>query len=199
MSSLTRENAGSPGQGFRMLSRSADRTSLEASSSERRADKLLVRSSHRIVCSLVNSASHVVYYLEAKGMNALDGTQCSLQILLAMACGLHWGQSLAATGYGQGSSTGTGVSLGDSSIPADSHSWSWATLLASSHRRFVSIIMVSMRLDSMFQCPLEGGLRGTAILGPCHMLANVYLCKLAVCWFSYFVVSEACTGLGKLS
>ena len=37
-------------------------------------------------------------------MNALDGTQCGLQILLSLACGLCWGRSLAATGYGQGSS-----------------------------------------------------------------------------------------------
>ena len=49
-------------------------------------------------------ASHIVYYLEAEGMNALDGTQCGLQILFSLACGLRWGCSLAATGYGQGSS-----------------------------------------------------------------------------------------------
>ena len=37
-------------------------------------------------------------------MNALDGTQCGLQILFSLACGLCWGHSLAATRYGQGSS-----------------------------------------------------------------------------------------------
>ena len=36
-------------------------------------------------------------------MNALDGTQCGLQILFSLVCGLCWGCSLAATGYGQGS------------------------------------------------------------------------------------------------
>ena len=66
--------------------------------------------------------------------------------------------------------SGTGVSLGDSSAPADSRSGFGAALLAPSCRQFVSIVMVSMRLDSMFQCKLEGGLRDIAILGPCHML-----------------------------
>ena len=37
-------------------------------------------------------------------MNVLDSTQCGLQIFLSLACGLHWGCSLAASGYGQGSS-----------------------------------------------------------------------------------------------
>ena len=39
-------------------------------------------------------------------MNVLDVTQCGLQILLSLVCGLRWGCSLAATGYGQGSSLG---------------------------------------------------------------------------------------------
>ena len=39
-------------------------------------------------------------------MNALNGTQCHLQILLPLVCGLHWGCSLAATGYGRGSPLG---------------------------------------------------------------------------------------------
>ena len=59
MRSLTRENAGSPGRRFRTLSRAANRTLLEASSSERRADKLFVRSSHMMVRSLANSAIRV--------------------------------------------------------------------------------------------------------------------------------------------
>ena len=70
----------------------------------------------------------------------------------------------------RGAPSGTGISLGDPSAPTDSHSGSWAALLASSRHQFVSIVMVSMRSDSMFQCPLEGGLRGIAILGPCRML-----------------------------
>ena len=68
--------------------------------------------------------------------------------------------------------SGTGTPLQDSSAPADSCSGSGAALFASSCRQFVSIVMVSMRSDSMFQCKLEGGLRDTAILGPCHMLGG---------------------------
>ena len=71
-----------------------------------------------------------------------------------------------------GAPSGTGVSLGDSSAPVDSCSGSGAALLALSHRQFVSIVMVSMRSDSMFQCKLEGGLRDIAILGPCCMLGG---------------------------
>ena len=67
-------------------------------------------------------------------------------------------------------SPGTGVSLGDDSAPADSRSGSWPALLASSRRWYVSFIKGSVRLDSMFQCSLEGGLRGITILGPCRML-----------------------------
>ena len=72
----------------------------------------------------------------------------------------------------RGAPSGTGISLGGSTAPSDSRSGSWAVLLASSHCQNVSIIMVSMRLDSMFQCLLEGGLRGIAILGPCRMLSG---------------------------
>ena len=39
-------------------------------------------------------------------MNALDGTQCDLQILFPLACGLRWGHSPAATGCGHGSPFG---------------------------------------------------------------------------------------------
>ena len=35
-------------------------------------------------------------------MNALDDTQCGLQIPFPLACGCHWGCSFAATSYGQG-------------------------------------------------------------------------------------------------
>ena len=42
-----------------------------------------------------------MYYLKAEGMNVLDDTQCSLQIPFSLVCGLCWGCSLAATGYGQ--------------------------------------------------------------------------------------------------
>ena len=74
MSSLTWENPGSPGRRFRMLSMSANRTSLEASSSECRADKHLVRSSHRIVCSLANSAIRV------------QTATCSISLMLPISC-----------------------------------------------------------------------------------------------------------------
>ena len=70
----------------------------------------------------------------------------------------------------RGAPSGTGVSPGDDSALADPRSESCPALLALSYRWYVSIIMVSMRSDSMFQCSLEGGLRGIAILDPCHML-----------------------------
>ena len=186
MSSLTQENAGSPGRRFRMLSRSANRTSLEASSSEHRADKLLVRSSLRMVCSLANAAIRV------------QTATCSISFMLPIwfiiwRCRV-WKHSttphaasksfsswhvvsigdaaLLLPAIAGGAPSGTGVSLGDSSAPADSHSGSGAALLVLSHRQFVSIVIVSMRSVSMFQCKLEGGLRDTAILGPCHMLGG---------------------------
>ena len=43
--------------------------------------------------------SHLMYYLEAEGMNALNDTQHSFQIPFSLACGLCWGCSLAATGH----------------------------------------------------------------------------------------------------
>ena len=59
MSSFTQGNAGSSEWRFRTLTRSDERASLEVSSSERKADKLLVRSSPRINCNLANSAMSV--------------------------------------------------------------------------------------------------------------------------------------------
>ena len=59
MSSFTQGNTGSPEWRFRTLSRSDQRASLEVFSSERKADKLLVRSSPRINCNLANSAMSV--------------------------------------------------------------------------------------------------------------------------------------------
>ena len=167
-----------------MLSRSPDRASLEVSSSECRADKLLVRSSHRMACSLANSAMRV--------RTPTSSTSLMLPILCIIwrrrawtclttpsatsASFSPWGvvsigdAALLLPAMAGGAPSGTGVSQGDSSAPTDSHSGSGAALLASSHRQFVSIVMVSMRLDSMFQCKLEGGLRDIAILGPCRVL-----------------------------
>ena len=59
MSFFTRGNARSPEWRFRILTRLDERASLEVSSSERKADKLLVRSSPRINCYLANSAMSV--------------------------------------------------------------------------------------------------------------------------------------------
>ena len=59
MSSFTSGNARSSEWRFRTLTRSDERASLEVSSSERKADKLLVRSSPRINCNLTNLAMSV--------------------------------------------------------------------------------------------------------------------------------------------
>ena len=59
MSFLTQGNAGSSEWRFKTLTRSDERTSREVSSSEHKADKLLVRSSPRINCNLANSAMSV--------------------------------------------------------------------------------------------------------------------------------------------
>ena len=59
MSSLTRGNARSSEWRFGTLIRSDERASLEVSSSECKADKLLMRSSPRINCNLANSARSV--------------------------------------------------------------------------------------------------------------------------------------------
>ena len=114
--------------------------------------------------------SHIVYYLEAEGMNALNDTQCSLQIPFSLVCGLSWGRSLATTGSGQGSFFGNRRLSRRCLSPANSCSGPWSALLASSRNRYVSIVKGSMRSDSMFQCSLEGGLRFITILGPCCML-----------------------------
>ena len=58
------------------------------------------------------------------------------------------------------------VPLGDASTPADSPSGSCSASLASRRRLYVSIVKGSMRLESMFQCLLEGGQRYIDILGP---------------------------------
>ena len=59
MSSFTQGNARSPEWRFMTQTRSDERASLEVSSSERKADKHLVRSSPRINCNLANSAMSV--------------------------------------------------------------------------------------------------------------------------------------------
>ena len=171
-----------------MLSRSANRASLEVSSSKHRADKLLVRSSHRMVCSLANSTIRV--------RTPISSTSLMLPISCIIWRRRAWTRSMTPSvtsksfspwcvdfigdaalllpAMAGGAPSGTGVSLGDSSAPTDSRSGSVAALLASSCCQFVSIVMVSMRSDSMFQCNLEGGLRDIAILGPCRMLGGSF-------------------------
>ena len=56
-------------------------------------------------------------------MNALDGTQCGLQILLSLVCGLRWGCSFAATSYGQGISLGNRCLSGRHLSPRRLPSW----------------------------------------------------------------------------
>ena len=73
--------------------------------------------------------------------------------------------------------SGAGTSFGDASAPADSPSGSWSAHLASRRRLHVSIVKVSMRSKSMFQCSLEGGLRFIDILGPCSRLGRNFSCS----------------------
>ena len=84
-------------------------------------------------------------------MNALDDTQCGLQIPFPR-CVVSIGDAALLL---LAMARGTDISLGDASAPADSRSGSWSALLASSCHRYVSIVKGSMRSDSMFQCSLE--------------------------------------------
>ena len=119
MSSLTWENPGSPRWRFRRLSMSANRTSLEASSSERRAGKLLVRSSHRIVCSLANSTVRV------------RTAACSTSLMLPILCIIwRWRarmHSTAPTAISKSFSPWRVVSVGDAALllPAMARELPW--------------------------------------------------------------------------
>ena len=84
MSSFTRRNARSPEWRFRMLRRSDERALLEVSSSEHRADKLLVRSLPRINCNLVNSAMSM--QTAACSSSLMAPTSCSAWRRRACMC-----------------------------------------------------------------------------------------------------------------
>ena len=181
MSSFTWGNAGSSEWRFRTLTRSDERASLEVSSSERKADKLLVRSSPRINGNLTNSAMSVRTRVHSNSL--MPPISCMVWRWMAWMCSRilrvvskalsPWcvvsvgNAALLPPATTWGAFPGAGASFGDTSAPSDSPSRSCSAHLASCHRLIISTVKGNMRSEVMFQWSPEGGLRFIAILDPC--------------------------------